>query len=121
MLINNVETIGPIVYTPVVGDACEMFKLLGELDRNTEGKHAICIDATDVNAGNLEEKLAEIREIIKAYPKRNVTSIVVTDGGRILGLGDIGGNRDFRNLALTLVTSTTIAVIVGVILLIIRS
>ncbi len=71
----HLEEMMPIIYTPVVGEACERFS---EIYRNTRG---LFISYPDRN---------KIDEILANVSKRNVKVIVVTDGSRILGLGDQG-------------------------------
>lgn len=72
----------------------------------TDLQHQIAEVRTDLHQQNdrFNELRMEIREEVRRWDERFFQS-----------------TRDFRNLALTLITSTTIAVIVGVILLIIRS
>jgi malate dehydrogenase (oxaloacetate-decarboxylating) len=65
----------PIIYTPVVGEACERFS---EIYRAARG-----VFVTYPNR-------AHIDEMIQNVTKKNVKVIVVTDGERILGLGDLG-------------------------------
>ncbi|KAK6148808.1 hypothetical protein DH2020_016333 [Rehmannia glutinosa] len=57
LLIDNVEELLPVVYTPTVGEACQKGKIL---------------------------------EVLKNWPQKKIQVIVVTDGERILGLGDLG-------------------------------
>src|SRR5271168_1812878 len=65
----------PIVYTPTVGEACQRF---GEIYRRPRGLFVSYAD---------RERLAEV---ISNRPQHDVDVIVVTDGQRILGLGDQG-------------------------------
>jgi malate dehydrogenase (oxaloacetate-decarboxylating) len=65
----------PIVYTPTVGEACERFS---EIYRRPRGLF--------VSYPNRDM----LREVLRNRPQRDVDVIVVTDGQRILGLGDQG-------------------------------
>lgn len=65
----------PIVYTPVVGDACEKFS---EIYRRPRGLFVSYPEREEIDA------------ILDRAPLRRVDAIVVTDGERILGLGDQG-------------------------------
>lgn len=77
ILIDNIEELMPIIYTPTVGQACEEF---GHIYRESRGCY-IC-----------KNDKGEIGEILDCWPEEEVRLIVVTDGERILGLGDLGAN-----------------------------
>src|SRR5258707_10970986 len=73
---DNIDEIQPLIYTPTVGLACQRFSLIFQRPRG------MFIDAND--RGCISELLANW-----PYPAK---LIVVTDGERILGLGDLGAH-----------------------------
>ncbi len=71
----HIDEMMPIIYTPTVGDACEQFS---DIYRSSRGLFL-----------SWEER-HQLDDIVRNATKRKVKVIVVTDGERILGLGDQG-------------------------------
>lgn len=78
VLVDNLVELLPIVYTPTVGEGCMKY---GRVFRSPLGMYF----------SGFDDK-GRFREMLDNWYSDEVDIIVVTDGGRILGLGDLGTN-----------------------------
>jgi malate dehydrogenase (oxaloacetate-decarboxylating)(NADP+) len=76
-VLDHLEETLPLIYTPTVGQACQ------EFSRCFQSPHGLYLTAQD---------RGHLRDILRRWPRPDVRVIVVTDGSRILGLGDLGAN-----------------------------
>ncbi len=67
----------PIVYDPTIGEACLKF---GHIYRQARGMYLSMA------------RRGKVKQVLQNWPQKDVRFICVTDGGRILGLGDLGAN-----------------------------
>ena len=77
LLLDHLEEMTPIIYTPVVGQACQQFSHIYRRPRGL------------VISYPLRDRVAEL---LRNRPNAEVDVIVVTDGERILGIGDQGAD-----------------------------
>jgi len=77
LLLDDIDGLLPIVYTPVVGEACQKFSTIYRHHRG------LFLSYPDID---------RMEQMLTSIPHDDVGVIVVTDGERILGLGDQGAD-----------------------------
>ena len=76
-ILKSLKDYMPIIYTPTVGEAALQY---GAIFRRPRGLYITANDR------------GEVAKILKNWTGREPRVIVATDGGRVLGLGDLGAN-----------------------------
>lgn len=77
ILVDHIEECSPLIYTPTVGQACQ------EMSRRWRRPRGMYFT---------EDDRGQMAAMVYNWPHKDVQVIVVTDGSRILGLGDLGAN-----------------------------
>ncbi|MFO0757359.1 MAG: NAD-dependent malic enzyme [Byssovorax sp.] len=77
VVMDAMDEMMPLIYTPTVGEACQQYARIYQAARG------VFVSAND---------RGRVASVLRAFPQREVGIIVVTDGERILGLGDLGAN-----------------------------
>ena len=77
VVVRHIGELAPLIYTPTVGQACLEF---GHMFKRPRGMYFSADDVGQMNA------------MVQNWPMKDVRVVVVTDGSRILGLGDLGAN-----------------------------
>ncbi len=93
VLIDNVRELMPLVYTPTIGDVCLQYSTL------YTRPEALYISI---------KQRKSIRTILRNWPNPNPEICVVTDGSRILGLGDLGMNGVGISVSLPISTKSAV-------------
>ena len=83
----NMKELTPLIYTPVIGLACQKWSLIHPAPHADEDRPATTLFLSINDKGNLKSLLADLKTRL---PHDEMEISVVTDGSRVLGLGDLG-------------------------------
>lgn len=86
-LSSHITELMPIVYTPTVGEACQKYSLHNPLTSSTP-----CTKTPTSGLYITLNDLGSVSSLLSNYPSTKISCVVITDGERILGLGDQGAN-----------------------------
>lgn len=78
LLLRHFAQLAPLIYTPTVGEACQEWS---DIYRQPEGMYL-----------SYDRDRGRVAALVQNWPQQDVAITVITDGSRILGLGDIGIN-----------------------------
>ncbi len=77
LVTSHITEVMPLIYTPIVGEACQQFSSIYRQPRGLFLSH---------------QRIDDVENLIWNFPGKRIKVIVITDGERILGLGDLGTN-----------------------------
>ncbi|KAJ1839541.1 hypothetical protein LPJ73_006723, partial [Coemansia sp. RSA 2703] len=88
LVLHNLKQIAPVIYTPTVGQACQEYSHIYPFLAPPNAVDGLYIPLDEVDS--IDEIISNYRESIAEGDEPEIT--VITDGSRILGLGDLGVN-----------------------------
>ncbi|KAJ2389466.1 hypothetical protein GGI05_003493, partial [Coemansia sp. RSA 2603] len=86
LVLHNLKQIAPVIYTPTVGQACQEYSHIYPFLAPPNAVDGLYIPLDEVDS--IDEIISNYRESIAEGDEPEIT--VITDGSRILGLGDLG-------------------------------
>ncbi|KAJ2780111.1 hypothetical protein GGI15_003655 [Coemansia interrupta] len=88
LVLHNLKQIAPVIYTPTVGQACQEYSHIYPFLAPPNAVDGLYIPLDEIDS--IDEIISNYRESIAEGDEPEIT--VITDGSRILGLGDLGVN-----------------------------
>ncbi|KAL9554631.1 hypothetical protein PS6_003313 [Mucor atramentarius] len=86
IIMDDLQEFAPVIYTPTVGTACVEYSNIYPFLAGPGVPDGLYLDSTDLK--NLKDTIANYKPVPNFSPE----IAVITDGSRILGLGDLGSN-----------------------------